>query len=188
MRSEVLWNTIDCSFYLSVSLSSCFVGCRKLVWYYNLETFFCRKLFYQLQFWMASSTLISDTQPWKDLKVWQEQYFLNMHDAKIVKIYSMLLLLQDHVEDIKKTHLRDLLSNEERSKSMMVYVTYFMKRYSLAIWYFILQYDVITWILHSLKWIWWNSIGLLKAAGHPWNNGKTLQIGRGQFSHFRCSS
>nr|AFK39110.1 unknown [Medicago truncatula] len=43
---------------------------------------------------MASSTLISDTQPWKDLK--------------------------DHVEDIKKTHLRDLLSNEERSKSMTV--------------------------------------------------------------------
>jgi glucose-6-phosphate isomerase len=43
---------------------------------------------------MASSTLISDTQPWKDLKA--------------------------HVEDIKKSHLRDLLSNEERSRSMLV--------------------------------------------------------------------
>lgn len=46
--------------------------------------------------------------------------------------------------------------------------------------------DVITfWILHSLKWIWWHSIGLLKAAGHSWNKGKTFQIGRGQFLHFR---
>ncbi|CAL5185812.1 unnamed protein product [Lathyrus oleraceus] len=43
---------------------------------------------------MSSSTLISDTQPWKELK--------------------------DHVEDIKKSHLRDLLSNEERSQSLMV--------------------------------------------------------------------
>ncbi|CAK8533590.1 unnamed protein product [Lathyrus sativus] len=43
---------------------------------------------------MASSTLISDTQAWKELK--------------------------DHVEDIKKSHLRDLLSNEERSQSLMV--------------------------------------------------------------------
>ncbi|KAK7316381.1 hypothetical protein VNO77_35385 [Canavalia gladiata] len=43
---------------------------------------------------MASPTLISDTQPWKELKV--------------------------HVEDIKKIHLRDLLSDDERSKSMVV--------------------------------------------------------------------
>ncbi|KAK7316382.1 hypothetical protein VNO77_35386 [Canavalia gladiata] len=43
---------------------------------------------------MASSTLISDTQPWKELKV--------------------------HAEDIKKIHLRDLLSDDERSKSMVV--------------------------------------------------------------------
>lgn len=43
---------------------------------------------------MASSTLISDTQQWKELKA--------------------------HVEDIKKSHLRDLLSNEERSRSMLV--------------------------------------------------------------------
>lgn len=103
---------------------------------------------------------------------------------KLWRFIQCFSFLQDHVEDIKKTHLRDLLSNEERSKSMTVYVTYFMKLYSLTIWYFILHYDVITfWILHSLKWIWWNSIGLLKAAGHPWNNGKTLQIGWGQFSH-----
>lgn len=43
---------------------------------------------------MASSTLISDTQPWKNLK--------------------------GHVEDINKTHLRELLSDTDRSKSMMV--------------------------------------------------------------------
>ncbi|XP_058081833.1 glucose-6-phosphate isomerase, cytosolic [Magnolia sinica] len=43
---------------------------------------------------MASSTLISDTEPWKDLK--------------------------GHAEDIKKTHLRDLMSDAERCKSMMV--------------------------------------------------------------------
>ncbi|OAY50758.1 glucose-6-phosphate isomerase, cytosolic [Manihot esculenta] len=42
---------------------------------------------------MASSALISDTQPWKDLKA--------------------------HVDDIKKTHLRDLLSDTDRCKSMM---------------------------------------------------------------------
>ncbi|XP_020236156.1 glucose-6-phosphate isomerase, cytosolic [Cajanus cajan] len=43
---------------------------------------------------MASSTLICDTQPWKELK--------------------------DHVEDVKKSHLRDLLSDDERSRSMVV--------------------------------------------------------------------
>ncbi|KAJ6318297.1 hypothetical protein OIU76_013767 [Salix suchowensis] len=43
---------------------------------------------------MASSTLICETQPWKDLK--------------------------SHVEDIKKTHLRELLSDTDRCKSMMV--------------------------------------------------------------------
>ncbi|KAA8528637.1 hypothetical protein F0562_035992 [Nyssa sinensis] len=43
---------------------------------------------------MASSTLICDTQPWKDLKA--------------------------HVEHIKKTHLRELMSDTERCKSMMV--------------------------------------------------------------------
>ncbi|XP_062158302.1 glucose-6-phosphate isomerase, cytosolic 1 [Alnus glutinosa] len=43
---------------------------------------------------MASPTLIADTETWKDLKA--------------------------HVEEIKKTHLRDLMSDAERSKSMMV--------------------------------------------------------------------
>lgn len=43
---------------------------------------------------MASSTLICDSQPWKDLKA--------------------------HLEDIKKTHLRELMSDTERCKSMMV--------------------------------------------------------------------
>ncbi|KAL2335583.1 hypothetical protein Fmac_016796 [Flemingia macrophylla] len=43
---------------------------------------------------MASSTLICETQPWKELK--------------------------DHVEDVKKSHLRDLLGDEERSRSMVV--------------------------------------------------------------------
>ncbi|XP_042519876.1 glucose-6-phosphate isomerase, cytosolic [Macadamia integrifolia] len=43
---------------------------------------------------MAASTLISDTQPWKDLKA--------------------------HVEDIKKMHLRDMMNDHERCKSMML--------------------------------------------------------------------
>ncbi|KAE8656042.1 Glucose-6-phosphate isomerase, cytosolic 1 [Hibiscus syriacus] len=43
---------------------------------------------------MASTTLICDTQPWKDLKA--------------------------HVEDIKKTHLRDLMNDKERCEQMMV--------------------------------------------------------------------
>ncbi|PPR88706.1 hypothetical protein GOBAR_AA31979 [Gossypium barbadense] len=43
---------------------------------------------------MASTTLICDTQPWKDLKA--------------------------HTEDIKKTHLRDLMNDKERCESMMV--------------------------------------------------------------------
>lgn len=43
---------------------------------------------------MASRTLISDTEAWKNLKA--------------------------HVEEIKKTHLRDLMSDAERCKSMMV--------------------------------------------------------------------
>ncbi|KAF8022832.1 hypothetical protein BT93_F0371 [Corymbia citriodora subsp. variegata] len=43
---------------------------------------------------MASSALISETQPWKDLK--------------------------GHVEDIKRTHLRELMSDAERCRSMMV--------------------------------------------------------------------
>ncbi|XP_009364475.2 glucose-6-phosphate isomerase, cytosolic 2B [Pyrus x bretschneideri] len=43
---------------------------------------------------MASSVLISDAQPWKDLKA--------------------------HVEDIKKTHLRNLLNDVKRSQAMTV--------------------------------------------------------------------
>ncbi|KOM27062.1 hypothetical protein LR48_Vigan393s000600 [Vigna angularis] len=43
---------------------------------------------------MSSSTLICDTQPWKELEA--------------------------HAVDVKKTHLRDLLSDEERSRSMVV--------------------------------------------------------------------
>ncbi|XVF63882.1 hypothetical protein PTKIN_Ptkin09bG0121700 [Pterospermum kingtungense] len=43
---------------------------------------------------MASTTLICDTEPWKDLKA--------------------------HVEDIKTTHLRDLMSDKERCQLMMV--------------------------------------------------------------------
>ncbi|KAB1220580.1 Glucose-6-phosphate isomerase, cytosolic 2 [Morella rubra] len=43
---------------------------------------------------MASPTLICDTQAWKDLEA--------------------------HVEEIKKTHLRDLMSDVERSKSMIL--------------------------------------------------------------------
>ncbi|KAI5600028.1 hypothetical protein BDE02_02G234900 [Populus trichocarpa] len=43
---------------------------------------------------MASSTIICETQPWKDLK--------------------------SHVEKIKKTHLRDLLSDADRCKSTIL--------------------------------------------------------------------
>ncbi|KAK9129903.1 hypothetical protein Sjap_010390 [Stephania japonica] len=43
---------------------------------------------------MASSTLICDTEPWKELKA--------------------------HVDDIKKTHLRNLMSDSNRCNSMMV--------------------------------------------------------------------
>ncbi|KAJ4701882.1 Glucose-6-phosphate isomerase [Melia azedarach] len=43
---------------------------------------------------MASPTLICDTEPWKNLK--------------------------NHVDEIKKTHLRDLMSDTERCQSMMV--------------------------------------------------------------------
>uniref|UniRef100_A0A2P2KK03 Glucose-6-phosphate isomerase n=1 Tax=Rhizophora mucronata TaxID=61149 RepID=A0A2P2KK03_RHIMU len=53
---------------------------------------------------MASSTLICETQPWKDLKA--------------------------HVEGIKKTHLRDLLKDTERCKSMTVEFDGIMLDYS----------------------------------------------------------
>ncbi|KAF2299919.1 hypothetical protein GH714_005955 [Hevea brasiliensis] len=53
---------------------------------------------------MASSALICDTQPWKNLKA--------------------------HVEDLKKTHLRDLLSDTERCKSMMIEFDGIMLDYS----------------------------------------------------------
>ncbi|KAK4490329.1 hypothetical protein RD792_001003 [Penstemon davidsonii] len=43
---------------------------------------------------MASSPFISETEPWKDLRV--------------------------HVDDIKKTHLRELMSDADRCQSMMV--------------------------------------------------------------------
>ncbi|KAK3038115.1 hypothetical protein RJ639_029569, partial [Escallonia herrerae] len=43
---------------------------------------------------MASSTLICDTEPWKDLK--------------------------EHLEEIKKTHLRDLMNDADRCKAMTV--------------------------------------------------------------------
>ncbi|XP_002510371.2 glucose-6-phosphate isomerase, cytosolic isoform X1 [Ricinus communis] len=53
---------------------------------------------------MALSALICDTQPWKDLKA--------------------------HVEDIKKTHLRNLLGDTERCKSMLVEFDGIMLDYS----------------------------------------------------------
>ncbi|XP_050217981.1 glucose-6-phosphate isomerase, cytosolic [Mercurialis annua] len=53
---------------------------------------------------MASSTLICDTQPWKDL--------------------------QAHVDDVKKTHLRNLLSDTDRCKSMLAEFDGIMLDYS----------------------------------------------------------
>ncbi|KAA8537639.1 hypothetical protein F0562_027247 [Nyssa sinensis] len=53
---------------------------------------------------MSKSTIICDTEPWKDLKA--------------------------HVEDMKKTHLRELMTDTERCKSMMVEFDGIMLDYS----------------------------------------------------------
>ncbi|XP_057964551.1 glucose-6-phosphate isomerase, cytosolic 1-like [Malania oleifera] len=53
---------------------------------------------------MASCDLINNTEPWKDLR--------------------------NHVEDIKRTHLRDLMSDAARCKSMMVEFDGFLLDYS----------------------------------------------------------
>lgn len=71
---------------------------------------------------MASSTLICDTEQWKDLKVL----------VLIIEVYKesgiwlsceTCISVQAHVDDIKKTHLRELMSDTERCNSMMVYDT-----------------------------------------------------------------
>ncbi|KAG5084785.1 hypothetical protein JHK82_052182 [Glycine max] len=69
---------------------------------------------------MASSTLICDTQQWKELKV-TNNYFLYIYNAEIVKhSINCISFVQAHAEDVEKTHLRDLLSDDERSQSMVV--------------------------------------------------------------------
>lgn len=75
---------------------------------------------------MGSSTLICDTQPWNDLKVIK----LSNFDSFLDKIalfggwFGTLICGQAHLEDIKKTHLRELMNDAERCKSMMVYVEF----------------------------------------------------------------
>jgi len=75
---------------------------------------------------MASAALICDTEPWKDLKVYSHLIITTRIciDHLFDVIFSFLLFInamQSHVEDIKKTHLRDLMNDTERCKSMMVY-------------------------------------------------------------------
>lgn len=36
-------------------------------------------------------------------------------------MWNFYIIVQAHVEDIKKTHLRDLMSDTKRCQSMMVY-------------------------------------------------------------------
>lgn len=51
-------------------------------------------------------------------------YFLAMYNAELTRhSIKCISFVQAHVEDIQKTHLRDLLSNDERCRSMMVYGT-----------------------------------------------------------------
>lgn len=76
---------------------------------------------------MASSFLVSDTQPWKDLKVTEQNWidklllllFLTV-DRKLSLNWSRFNFEQAHVEDIKKTHLRDLLTDDNRCRSMLL--------------------------------------------------------------------
>jgi len=70
---------------------------------------------------MASSALICDTEPWKELQV-MDNHFLDTYNLEVVKhSTNCISFVQAHAEDVKKTHLRDLLSDEERSRSMVVY-------------------------------------------------------------------
>lgn len=76
---------------------------------------------------MASSTLISDMEPWKDLKV-RSHLYLFVLLCKCVSNHIDILfccsaVLQGHVEEIKQTHLRDLMDDSTRCKSMTVYDT-----------------------------------------------------------------
>lgn len=58
--------------------------------------------------------------------------FLDIYNAEIVKhSINCISFVQAHAEDVKKTHLRDLLSDDERLRSMVVYDTYFTKLYQL---------------------------------------------------------
>lgn len=66
-------------------------------------------------------------------------YFLYIYNAEIVKhSINCISFVQAHAEDVEKTHLRDLLSDDERSQSMVVYDTCYMKLYNLTICYILL--------------------------------------------------
>lgn len=69
---------------------------------------------------MASSTLICDTQPWKELEV-MDNHFLDYNSELVKHSTNCISFVQAHAVDVKETHLRDLLSDEERSRSMVVY-------------------------------------------------------------------
>ena len=73
---------------------------------------------------MASSTLICETEQWKELKVIGKILLRYAYCRNIVKhSIKRISFVQAHVADIRETHLRDLLSDDKRSRSMMVYVT-----------------------------------------------------------------
>lgn len=44
-----------------------------------------------------------------------------MQSVFVCVMWKKCFIMQGHVEEIKKTHLRDLMADAERCKSMMVY-------------------------------------------------------------------
>lgn len=46
------------------------------------------------------------------------------------EFFFFFFLLKGHVEDINKTHLRDLMSDAHRCESMMLYASSFFSIYS----------------------------------------------------------
>lgn len=72
---------------------------------------------------MASSSLIYETGAWKDLKVNSKFHLLGFFDLFRCACWRSILVHfhQAHVEDIEKIHLRDLMSDTVRCKSMIMY-------------------------------------------------------------------
>lgn len=64
--------------------------------------------------------------------------------------FEAWLPLQVHVDDIKRTHLRDLMSDTERCKSMMVYAYYLY--YSFISIYFFWSACTSIWLENIVVW------------------------------------